>query len=326
MTLGRLAPPLSLVVVLLSLLGPLVPSSAFAQDRLVRTHYQSGSSYYEQGRYEEALREFEEALRLSSPASRGALLFNIGQTQERLGHMEQAIASFRQYLEASPDADDAGVVAGRLRTLQGRLDATGITLEASEQGAHVLVDGADRGTTPLGAPVRVAPGAHEVRVEKEGFQAFSLRVTVPAGERVSVRANLLPTAPVEGVAAPRPEVIPRREPSGPGVLPWVFIGVGGIGLIGGGVMGALALGARNDANDATTGDRAAYDEARDRTAFRSLLADVGFGVAVVAGAVGIVLLLTSGRGEEEQEAAATSPVVVPVLVHGGAGVALAGSL
>lgn len=324
MTLGRLAPPVALVVLLLS------SSAAFGQDRLARTHYQSGSSYYEQGRYEDALREFEEALRLSSPARRGALLFNIGQAHERLGHIEQAIGSFRQYLEAVPDADDADVVAERIRTLQGRLDATAITLEVSEAGAHVLVDGEDRGQTPLAGPVRVTPGSHEVRVEKTGFQAFSVRVSVPPGESVSVQANLMALASAndahqEGFVAPPPEELPHREPSGPGIAPWIFLGVGGVGLVGGGIMGVVALGARNDANDAASGERGDYDEARKRAKRNALIADVGFGVAVVAGAIGTVLLLTSGGGDEER-AATGGPTVVPVVMRGGAGLALAGEL
>ena len=322
MTLGRLA----LVLALLSL----PPTLAFGQDRLARTHYQAGSSYYEQGRYEDALREFEEALRLSSASRKPALLFNIGQAHERLGHLDEAIATFRQYLEAAPNAEDADVVNERIRTLQERLDSTSVSLEVSEPGARVLVDGEDRGTTPLSEPVRVAPGSHEVRVEKNGFQAFSVRVTVPAGESASVRANLVsltPAAPPrqEGFVPSRPEEPPPAARSGPGVLPWVFIGVGGVAAIGGGIFGLAALGARNEANDATAGDRVTYDDARERAKGAALLADVGFGVAIVTATIGVVLLATSGGGSGDQ-AATDPPAVVPVLVRGGAGVALAGSL
>src|SRR6185503_10468568 len=114
-----------------------------------RTHYEAGSSYYQQGRYADALREFEEAYRLSSAARKPALLYNIGQAHERLNRLADAIDAFRRYLEASPGADDAEVVRERINTLQARLEGTAITLQVSEAGAHVLVDGEDRGTTPL---------------------------------------------------------------------------------------------------------------------------------------------------------------------------------
>lgn len=304
-----------------------VPTAAFGQDRLARTHYEAGSSYYQQGRYEDALREFEEAHRLSSPARRAVLLYNIGLAHERLGHLTQAIDALRQYVEGAPGAEDVEVVRERMRTLQERLDSTAVALEVSEEGARVVVDGEDRGMSPLADPVRVPPGAHEVRVEKQGFQPFTIRVTVPAGERVGVQANLvaLPAAEApHAVQAPISEAPPPRE-GGAGPLPWVLFGVAGATAIGGGIFGAIALGKRDEANDAAATDRRAYDQARDASKRSALVADIAFGVTVAAAVTGIILLATSGGSESEGDRAA-GPVVAPIVLQGGAGLSLAGSL
>lgn len=325
MRLGRLALPWLLGAWLL------LPCTAFAQDRLARTHYDAGSSYYQQGRYEDALREFEEAYRLSSETRKPALLYNIGLAHERLGHLTEAIGSLQRYLEASPHADDAEIVTERIHTLQERLDSTGIALEVSEGGASVIVDGDNRGTTPLAEPLRVPPGAHEVRLEKAHFHALTIRVTVPAGERVSVQANLVPeTAPPPPVQVVEPAAPARAQPSsGAGPLPWILFGVAGAAAIGGGVMSIVALDRRDAANEEATGDRRAYDDAREAAKATALLADVAFGVTIAAAGVAVVLLLTSGGSEDSEEPSAEEargPVLTPVVLRGGVGLTLGGSL
>jgi len=322
MRLGRLVLPWLLGAWLV------LPSTAFGQDRLARTHYEAGSSYYQQGRYDDALREFEEAYRLSSEARKAVLLYNIGLAHERLGHLTEAIDALRRYLEGSPNADDAEIVNERMRTLQARLDSTGIVLEVSEEGADVAVDGESRGATPLAEPVRVSPGAHEVRVQRAGFHPLTIRVSVPAGERVTVQANLVPVSePAPPAVVQAPVDTPPRETHGGGAgpLPWILIGVGGASAIGGVVFGLNALARRDDANDAAGGDRQDYDAARLGAKRSALLADVTFGVALAAVSIGVILLLTSGGGDDEV-ARGDAPVVAPVAFEGGAGLSLAGSL
>ncbi|MBI2895663.1 MAG: PEGA domain-containing protein [Deltaproteobacteria bacterium] len=315
---------MSRLVVLASLL--LAPAFAMAQpqDRLARTHYQAGSSYYEQGRWSDALQEFEEAYRLSSEARKPALLYNIGLTQERLGRLAEAIESFRRYLEDSPQARDRETLEERIRTLQARLDATSLALEVSEAGARIEVDGMERGTTPLAEPLRVTPGEHEIRIVKEGYRSFSLRVTVPAGERVSAQATLVAEAVQAPPSPPPPPPPPPPEPSGR-TFTWVAAGVAGAAAIGGGVLGLLALRKRNQANEEADGLRPEYDAARDDAKRLALFADITFGVAVLAAAAAVVLFIVEGGdGEEARVSAAALPV--PIAIEGGAGLALAGEL
>ncbi len=64
-------------------------------------------------------------------------------------------------------------------------------------GVRVLVDGAERGTTPLG-PIEIPMGDHEVALRAEGYAPFSTRLTVAGGgELQSLQIALVPDrAPV----------------------------------------------------------------------------------------------------------------------------------
>ena len=68
---------------------------------------------------------------------------------------------------------------------------------------RVLVDGADRGTTPL-PPLEVPAGEHEVSLRAEGYKTVTTRLTVAGGgEQQTVRATLVPDrAPVSFSSEP----------------------------------------------------------------------------------------------------------------------------
>jgi hypothetical protein len=65
-------------------------------------HYQKALSFYESGRYEAALPEFQAAY-----ASRQMpwLLINIGRTFHRLGRLDEAITMYYRYEQAVPNGD-----------------------------------------------------------------------------------------------------------------------------------------------------------------------------------------------------------------------------
>ncbi len=80
-----------------------------------KAHYQAGASYFAEARYEDALREFNEAYRLSK---RPPLLFNISLCQERVGRLDDAVASLERYLKEDPAISDRSVVEARLHNLR----------------------------------------------------------------------------------------------------------------------------------------------------------------------------------------------------------------
>ena len=72
-----------------------------------------------------------------------------------------------------------------LRAFVGEID-----VESPERDATIVVDGQQRGTTPLPAPITVNAGTHTVRVSKEGFEAFETQVAVAGKQRKAVTAPL----------------------------------------------------------------------------------------------------------------------------------------
>ncbi|MEW5740531.1 MAG: tetratricopeptide repeat protein [Myxococcota bacterium] len=77
--------------------APAKKSSAKKPD--AKAAAQAGKTAYELGRFEEALAHYEEAWRLKQAPG---LLFNLGQCHRQLGHSEQALHYYKQYLESDP--------------------------------------------------------------------------------------------------------------------------------------------------------------------------------------------------------------------------------
>ncbi|MBI2898204.1 MAG: tetratricopeptide repeat protein [Deltaproteobacteria bacterium] len=297
------------------------PSAAEAQmdERAARAHFEAASSYYDQGRYEEALHEFEEALRAAPDAQKGLMVFNIGQAQERLGRLAEAIESFQRYLELEPAAPDRAAIEARLSNLRARLGETGIVLRVSEDGARVSVDGSASGTTPLAEPLRVAPGRHEILIERDGFRPFRLTVSVEAGRQVEAEATLVAQERhADPVRAPRPA--PPPPPSGR-LWTWIGAGATGAALAGGIVLGVLALGASDASNAEVTGSREVYEDELSSAETLALFADISFGAAVLAAGATVVLFIVEGRPAERSTAALQ---LVPASIAGGAGARLQG--
>lgn len=101
-----------------------------SDDDLARAHFESGSAYYEQGRYEEAARAFMEAYELSR---RPPLLENAARSYERALLFDEAIRTLEALRELEPDRRAALTdrIEG-LRRLQARVGAGGSADDASE--------------------------------------------------------------------------------------------------------------------------------------------------------------------------------------------------
>src|SRR5437016_7931724 len=100
----------------LILLNGFAYASAY-EDELARAHFLSGQSYFDEGRFTDALNEFREAYRISRVPG---FQYNLGVCEEKLGHVDTAIAAFERYLREAPGAPDRANVEGRLRPLRGR--------------------------------------------------------------------------------------------------------------------------------------------------------------------------------------------------------------
>ncbi|MFK8000080.1 MAG: tol-pal system YbgF family protein [Polyangiales bacterium] len=82
-----------------------------------RSHFDAGYAYFQEARYEDALREFDRAYDLSP---RPALLFNMSQCYERLGRLDEAIRYLERFIGASPPPSDRPFQERRLANLRAR--------------------------------------------------------------------------------------------------------------------------------------------------------------------------------------------------------------
>ena len=136
--------------VLATVLWLMVPGAVIAQedspsetelaaqrDEQGRQLYMAGAAAFEEGRFFDALDYFQTSYQLTQ---RPELLFNIGQTADRLWLDELAIESFQGYLGALPDAPNREPVLERLRILR-----EAVALREVEVAAEVARDESPNG-------------------------------------------------------------------------------------------------------------------------------------------------------------------------------------
>jgi hypothetical protein len=110
--------PLVSVCALCAALAALAPVGARADEAAdARAHYETALGLYDEGKYEEAIAEFEIAYHKKPHPN---VLYNIGQAHERLLAYDASVRAFERYLaEAAPDDPRRKVVENRLRVLRG---------------------------------------------------------------------------------------------------------------------------------------------------------------------------------------------------------------
>jgi tetratricopeptide (TPR) repeat protein len=156
--------------------GPAIAAPAptpASESQLVeaKQHYAAASKFYDLAEYEGALREFKEAYRaVEDPA----FLFNIAQCHRKLGHAQDAITFYRNYLRRAPNAANKAEVEKRIAELERAPAATEpapreTTPAADERVAPLVLDLPAPATgkqppadqTLVAAPSRGAPAAAE---------------------------------------------------------------------------------------------------------------------------------------------------------------------
>jgi tetratricopeptide (TPR) repeat protein len=126
----RLSTALSLALVLSSALaGATARAQETERDPEAHGLFLAGEAAYEAGRFEDALRYFQQSYELSP---RPALLFNIGQAADRARLDSIALDAFRRFLSASPELD-----ATSRRTVELRVAALEAALARGEHAAPV---------------------------------------------------------------------------------------------------------------------------------------------------------------------------------------------
>ncbi|MCC6873508.1 MAG: tetratricopeptide repeat protein [Sandaracinaceae bacterium] len=101
-----------------------------SQDAQARALFDAGRTAYDAGRFEQALRYFQEAYDLSR---RPALLFNIASAADRLLMVDRALEAYRAYLQAVPNAPNRELAQSRITFLESH---RGTALPTPQQAAQ----------------------------------------------------------------------------------------------------------------------------------------------------------------------------------------------
>ncbi len=97
--------------------GEAAPNAS--RDAEARGLFEAGRAAFTDGRFEDALRYFQQSHELSH---RDELLYNIGSAADRLQREQEALAAFEGYVRGVPDAPNRREVEGRIRVLRARVE------------------------------------------------------------------------------------------------------------------------------------------------------------------------------------------------------------
>lgn len=209
--------------------GADAPALTVEQRAEARGAFEAGRAAFEAGEYESALDHFERAYAIT-PAPE--LLYNIGQSADRLRMDERALEAFQGYLDALPEADDRAAVEARIVALE-----------------RTLAERRDTEPGPEDAPA-VSPAGHA-----GNDSMIAAWTTAGAGVAVAV-AGLVLVAVADGRASEvesAPEGTPWRDVDAAygqahdfSVAGGVLLGVGAAVAVAGVVWGVVALGGAGD--------------------------------------------------------------------------------
>ncbi len=155
-------------------------------------HFEIGLELTKQEAWDSALAEFLRSRELfpTKNALKNAVLClrELKRFDEALDMYDELVARFGS--ELSPT--EKTTIEEEQKALEKFVGT--ITLETATQGARVVIDGRDRGVTPLAKPIRVTVGTRAIVVSKQGFAPYETKVMVSSGEAKTVTVKLVSVA------------------------------------------------------------------------------------------------------------------------------------
>lgn len=284
-------------IVAFSAVTPARADDAAAASAAAREHYQKGTSFYDLGRYADAIKEFEAAYEIKNDP---ALLYNLAQSNRLAGNSEQALHFYRTYLRYVPKAANRTEIEERIKQLD--------QLVAQKSAAQ---------TAP---PAQVAPPESV---------APPLQTAPPPPPPA-----VLPSEPAPPLGAP-PATAPPFSTAPPTTYPLppqaapddhhrmilageITAAAGGLLFIVGAAYGAAAVGAANEVNTEAKNGQPFDPSVESRGKSDQTVEVVLLTLGAITGVAGGVLYFY-GRHLASQEAHAS---LVPVASATGAGVSL----
>lgn len=231
-----------------------VSTTSFAEPpppRPVDRLMEEGEDHYREGRVVEALRCYREAWKLEHAHD---LACNIGRLESEVGNLREATEFLARCVERAPPAvtpEERRRQEGERREFEAaRREVATLSIDVSQPGAEVRLDGVPLGRSPLPALVFVAPGRHRISAALQGHAPAEAMIEAKKGDARIVKLSLPPEIKAPGLPAPR---APSPPPSAPqsGIPPLVISG----GFLAGGsaAMGAILVAMAGSMDEAHKG-------------------------------------------------------------------------
>ena len=163
------------------------PSSAEDHRAEARALFETGIAHFDRSEWSAALADF---LRSRALFATRAATKNAAVCFRKEGRFDEALESFEALLREFPDLTPSDRAFAEKESAELRAAIGSIEIAGAEPGAAIVIDGRTRGTYPPTGPLRVAAGSHVVRVYKEGFVPFEMRVDVAGRQLALVEAKL----------------------------------------------------------------------------------------------------------------------------------------
>jgi tetratricopeptide (TPR) repeat protein len=295
--------------VVLVCLGAGVGGSARADNAATaREHYEKGTKFYDIGKYDDAIREFEAAYEAKSDA---AFIYNLAQSHRLAGHNTEALQLYRNYLRYAPRAPNRADIEERIRSLEkvvadhpSAAPPTPTTGPAAPPESTPVVAAPPAGQTPpqplYGGPAAPVPtGSYPPPAGPEAAPPM------PAGNGWPAAQPAAPPAPPPGQPAPEgagptmtgptmapPPAAPAPH-SGRKTAGIVITSVGGVFLVAGAVGGLIAKADAKKVEDAAA-NHDKFDPAVERAGRNAETFQwIGYGVGAAGVALGLILYATA---------------------------------
>jgi hypothetical protein len=301
------------------------PASSDAQKR-ADALFSQGQRFLKNKEYAVACAAFEQSQKLD-PAIGTQL--NIALCYEQWGH---SAAAYHAFLEAARIAEAASDERGpkallraqelkpKLATLTLIISDDGLPADKPDPAAVIVLDGKGLNKRKM-RNMLLDPGAHQLEVRAPGREPVTRKFSLVMGQREEFELDI--PAPLQGTE-PAPRSLSTRRLA----VGWTLTG---LGVVGAGAAGYLAVVARRDyraefkgncssaTNECNEAGYLATHDARRRANIASIVAGGGLALAVT----GVVVLLT---GRTSRNAATGSAwYVVPEVGTDGGGMAFGGA-
>ena len=304
---------ISLFALFFSLAGTTTP--AYAEDKTAaRDHWERGTKFYDLGKYDDAIREFESAYEDKGDP---AFLYNLAQAHRLAGHPNDSLRFYRTYLRYVPKPTNRADIEERIKELEKIVadHPAGATAPSpSPQVAPTVPAQTETPATPSIAPPTAPQNAGPPTA------ASNPPASTAAPQMVVPEPQTAPQAP--GMDAP-PNAPPPSVHQGSGrrTAGIVLTGTGAGVMVVGAIFGLVTRSQSNKVETAANNGQA-FDPSVQRLGKTSqTLQWVGYLVGGAALVAGVVLYATAPSAGSEP-APAPRVAVVPVVGPGTGGALL----